>query len=225
MIESFLNRPTWSINKEQNEKQLQALLIKMRAELSKTCVVTLVGDVSGLDRHYQLFKPFFKKIYICERCPVLANKLERAVRRKGLKNVVVYSGDFFDTVRFLHKKGIRIGLLDFDGVQRIGTNEDQLLKLAKLVNAHVVVNIGSARGQHENFKKWCVENKKRRTVGNEYWGLRYELKRLAPEYIKNKTLGFVSTFKTYRGTQNMWQCVMVKPEFKNQLNEVYNEAQ
>lgn len=224
MFESFLNRPTWSINKEQNEKQLKTLITKMRAELSQTSVVTLVGDVTGLDRHYQLFKSVFKKIYICERCPILANKLQRAVKRRGLKNVIVYSGDFFETVRFLHKKGVRIGLLDFDGVQKIGTNEEQLLKLAKLVNAHVVVNIGSARGQHENFKKWCVENKKRRTIGHKVWGLRYELKRLGPEYIKDKTSGFAVNFRTYRGTQNMWQCVMVKPQFRNQLNEVYNEA-
>lgn len=224
MFDSFLNRPTWSINKNRNEQQLHTLLTKMRAELSETCVVTLVGDTSGLDRHYQLFKPFFKKMYICERCPVLANKLQREVTRKRLENVVVYSGDFFETVRILHEKGIKIGLLDFDGVQRIGTNEDELLKLAKLVNANIVVNIGSARGQHENFKKWCADNKKRRTVGNEFWGLRYELKRLGPEYIKDKTHGFVSNFKTYRGTQNMWQCVMVKPQFKTQLEEVYNET-
>lgn len=106
MFKSFVNRRTISENKLKNEEQLGLLFYKLQSELKGTSIVTLVGHSSGLMRHYTLFKEYFRRIYIFERCPKLASKLERAVKRLKLKKVTVLQGDFFEGVQKLHSLGV-----------------------------------------------------------------------------------------------------------------------
>lgn len=221
MFKSFIDRKTVSEGKLVNEAKQIQLYTALRKELKGTSVLTLVGHASGLQRHYELFNPFFKHIFVVERCSLLASKLEREAKRKGFLKMTIMHGDFFEVAETLKNMGKNISCLDFDGVEQIGTNEEKLKRLAKLVDAKIVINVGSARGQNEAFKTWCKENNKRRTQEKPSKPLRYELRRLGPEYFKEKAKGYASVFRLYLGTTNMWEGVLVKKVFQKQLQEIY----
>lgn len=223
MFNTFANRKTDSDAKRDNEYQLYQLCTSLQINLKNSSVVTLVGHYSGLKRHYELYKPFFKHIYVAERCPIAAAKLQRQARRLNIANkVTIIFGDFFDVVKDLQEKGIRIGCLDFDGVEQIGKNEDELTNWARKMSIPIVVYVGSSRGQSAQFREWCKKKGKRKTL-NHYHQLRYELKRLGPEYMRDKARGYSTYFRTYKGVTNMFECVMVEKQFKTNLLEVYSE--
>lgn len=223
MYRSFDKTKTVSPNKLRNEEQIQRLCYRLRNDLLHSSVVTLVGHYSGLNRHYQVYKDFFRHIYVVERCPIVASKLQREVNRLSIgKKVTILHGDFFDIVHNLLKRNVKIGCLDFDGVEIIGKNEEKLLELWKKSQAKIIIYVGSARGQDVNFKKWCAENGKRKTRDCKN-RIRYELNRLGPLFIQEKTSRHAINFRTYQGTKNMFECVLVPKRFKHYLQAVYHE--
>lgn len=207
MYTSFANKSTETWNKLVTEEYLKDIFVQY-PQLKNTVAVVLVGHWSGLDRHLEMYKGF-RTVWVCERDTKTFRGLERYANQKRYKNVRIVNADFFDVVKSLIKKNIKIGLLDFDGIETIGKNESKLSRLARKASIPIVVNIGSARGQSCSFKAWCKERNKRKTAEKNGFR-RYDLKRIAPEYIAKHFKGYSNEFFTYLGLSPMYMQISLR---------------
>jgi len=210
MFASFANKPTESLNKYICDEYLKDIFAGYKT-LKNTIAIGLVGHPLGLKRHLELYS-HFKYIVIVERDPETYLALWHALAKLNLQNVVLVEGDLFETVYNLMTANRTIGLIDFDGVEAIGKNELALRALAKKANIPIIVNIGSTRGQHKEFKNWCKENSKRKTTRVN--GLSYDLSRLGLDYVNSLFKNYTNDFFTYMGKSNMFMAISIRKGLK-----------
>lgn len=212
MFSSFADKTTDSLNKYVNDAYLEDILESVKNHLEGSVCVMLVGNAEGMARQIEYAQKFVKEIYVPERDLATHLGQRKFIKRKKYKNVFLLKEDFFKVVEDLIKKGKKIGILDFDGTEVIGKNEQKLYALAKRANIPIITNVGATRGQSVSFKVWCKKNKKRKTKRGKCKA--YELARLGLCYVNSIFKGYENEFCTYMGQSNMYMAISIKRGLK-----------
>lgn len=210
--ECFLDRPTCSTGKNETESYQDTLngpiLRILNRESDSKCAV-LLGHPKGANRQIRRWLKLGyseRDIFIFEWNVSLANDLKRYLKRRGLKCQVI-SCDLITGVDELSKAGLKFNYIEFDGVERFGTQEPRLYELVSKWDIPVLVTQGSGRTQSDWFKNQAKKlgAKKYKNTNSTIKGLGYRLTDSAGIVIANNLKGYDSHLITYGGRETISQ--------------------
>jgi hypothetical protein len=206
----FGDRPTCSTGKNDTELYQDTLIINVLRVLNQgnqfKCAV-LLGHPSGAKRQIARWVKLGyaeQNIVIFEWCTRVAKKLKTWMRRHDYKCTVICC-DLIKGVKVLSQAGFKFNYIEFDGVERFGTQEPKLYDLASEWNIPVLVTQGSGRTQSDWFKKQAKElgAKKYKNSNTTIKSLGYRLTDTADKIIAKNLKGYDSHLITYGGRETI----------------------